>query len=933
MTEGKSFPERIKIMLPPNPDSEKSPEKPSANAAAAPKEKPLYVNLLKSKETETSVLQSLQTALEDKANVIPATVPPGLAAAASPVNPEPPDLPNPEVFQEKTQPQSFTAEVTEPFKEPEPTTAPMPTATHHETTPLIETAAEEKVALHPKPSVQEEPPKPAAKESAALETVHAEPPVLQSAPAPATSTANASTVADLAHTPAHTPSRIHEEDLKSAVEPVPAPAPAQETAPPVAAQTELPAPEGLSSSRRIAVTGNPNCGKSTLFNALTGLRQKVGNYPGVTVEKKEGSFYGSHGEPMQLLDLPGCYSLQARSPDEAVARDVLLGRQADTPRPDAVLAVLDATNLERNLYLLSQLLELGLPVFLGLNMLDLAEKRGIVIDPRILSEKLGIPVLPLVASEGVGLIGLKQALSQPTLPLPKLRPPLPEPLEQEAHKLANLLPRNGAEYAEAVLLLGMPESQLELTAYLSPEQRNAITQARQRLVDAGMDPVSAAVDARYQWIGTVISDSQRHEGESGLSLSDKLDRVLTHKFWGWLAFLGAMALVFFSIFTIAKIPADWIASGQAFLGDWLQTVMPEGDFRSLVIDGVLAGVTGVLIFLPQILILTFFLGLLEDTGYMARAAFLMDRLMSRVGLHGKSFIPMLSSFACAIPGIMATRTIEQRKDRLVTILVSPLMSCSARLPVYTLLISVLLPDVSIWKKAAIMLSMYVLGVLAAFVMAGIFKKTLLRSETPVLLMEMPPYRKPSMRGILMRMLERAWIFLKRAGTVILALSVLLWALTTYPKPADPEAKGSERIAHSVAGRLGKAIEPVIAPLGFDWKIGIGLIGSFAAREVFVSTMGIVYSIENSGDETPITALSETMRGEKRPDGTDVYTPLTGTALMVFYVLAMQCLSTLAVVRRETNSWKWPAFQLVYMTLLAYAGALLVFQGGRLLGWH
>jgi ferrous iron transport protein B len=294
---------------------------------------------------------------------------------------------------------------------------------------------------------------------------------------------------------------------------------------------------------------------------------------------------------------------------------------------------------------------------------------------------------------------------------------------------------------------------------------------------------------------------------------------------------------------------------------------------------------------------------------------------------------MLSSFACAIPGILATRTIEQRKDRLVTILVSPLMSCSARLPVYTLLISVLLPEVSVWKKSGIMLSMYVLGVLTAFGMAGIFKKTLLRGETPVLLMEMPPYRKPSLRGLLMRMLERAGIFLKRAGTVILALSVLLWALTTYPKPENPEAKGSERIAHSVAGRLGKAIEPVIAPLGFDWKIGIGLIGSFAAREVFVSTMGIVYSVENSGDETPITALSETMQKEKRADGSPVYTPLTGTALMVFYVLAMQCLSTLAVVRRETNSWKWPAFQFVYMTLLAYAGALLIFQGGRLLGWH
>ncbi len=685
--------------------------------------------------------------------------------------------------------------------------------------------------------------------------------------------------------------------------------------------------------RRIAVTGNPNCGKSTLFNALTGLRQKVGNYPGVTVEKKEGSFFGSHGEPIQLLDLPGCYSLHARSPDEAVARDVLLGRQADTPRPDAVLAVLDATNLERNLYLLSQLLDLGLPVFLGLNMVDLAEEKGLAIDPLLLSDRLGIPVIPMVASKGVGLIALKQALSQATLPLPKKRPPFPAVLETEAHQLAQALPNHGAQLAEALLLLGMPPRQLAEMETLSPEFLQALDDARQRIQAAGLDPVSAAVDARYEWIGEIVTASVHRVGEPGLSISDRLDAVLTHRIWGWMAFLGAMTLMFFSIFTIAKLPADWITAGQQILGDYLQSVMAEGDFRSLIVDGVLAGVAGVLVFLPQILILTFFLGLLEDSGYMARAAFLMDRLMSKVGLHGKSFIPMLSSFACAIPGIMATRTIEQRKDRLVTILVAPLMSCSARLPVYTLLIAVLLPEVALWIKALIMLSMYVLGIVAAFLMAWLFKKTLLRSETPVLLMEMPPYRKPSLSGILMRMQERAAVFLKRAGTVILALSVLLWALSTYPKPENSNATGSERIAHSVAGHLGKALEPVIAPLGFDWKIGIGLIGSFAAREVFVSTMGIVYSVENSGGEPPVAALSQTMRSEKRGDGTPVYTPLTGTSLMVFYVLAMQCLSTLAIVRRETNSLRWPAFQFLYMTGLAYGAALLVFQGGRLLGWH
>jgi len=688
-----------------------------------------------------------------------------------------------------------------------------------------------------------------------------------------------------------------------------------------------------SSKRRIAVAGNPNCGKTTLFNALTGLRQKVGNYPGVTVEKKEGTFLGSHGEPLDLLDLPGCYSLQSRSPDEAVSRDVLLGRQADTPRPDAVLAVVDATNLERNLYLVSQLLELGLPVFLGLNMVDLVEKRGAVIDVPLLSEKLGIPVLPLVASKGTGLIALKQALSQSPLPRPKVSPPLPEALRKEALLIASLLPDNGAQVSEAVLLLGLAPEQLKTTPNLSEELLSSLAASRLRLEAAGLEPVSAAVDARYDWIHEICSACVRTPESGGLTTSDKLDVVLTHGVWGWLAFIGAMTLMFFSIFTIAKIPTDWIAAAQSAIGSWIETLLSEGDFRSLLVDGVLAGVAGVVVFLPQILILTFFLGLLEDSGYMARAAFLMDRLMSRVGLHGKSFIPMLSSFACAIPGIMATRTIEQRKDRLVTILVAPLMSCSARLPVYTLLIAVLLPDVAIWKKSLIMLSMYLLGIVAAFSMAWLFKKTLLRSETPILLMEMPPYRAPSMTGILLRMRERALLFLKRAGTVILALSVVLWALMTYPKPSKPDATRAEQLSHSVAGRLGHALEPVIAPLGFDWKIGIGLIGSLAAREVFVSTMGIVYSVESEAPDSTALSLSDTMRAEKRADGTPVYTLLTGLALMVFYVLAMQCLSTLAVVRRETNSWGWPAFQFAYMTALAYAAAFLVYQGGRLLGLH
>jgi ferrous iron transport protein B len=393
-----------------------------------------------------------------------------------------------------------------------------------------------------------------------------------------------------------------------------------------------------------------------------------------------------------------------------------------------------------------------------------------------------------------------------------------------------------------------------------------------------------------------------------------------------------MALMFFFIFTIATYPMDWIESGIAALSSLVTSSMPESDLRSLITDGVLAGVGGVVVFLPQILTLYFFLGLLEDSGYMARAAFIMDRLMSRVGLHGKSFIPLLSSFACAIPGIMAARTVENRKDRLVTILVAPLMSCSARLPVYGLMIAVLLPAASALEKAGIMLSMYLVGIVAAFGMAWLFKRTLLRGETPMLLLEMPAYRMPVLRTIALRMWERAMIFLRRAGTVILALSILLWALVTYPKPSDPETSSADAIAQSFAGRMGHALEPVIAPLGYDWKIGIGLIGSFAAREVFVGTMAIVYNVEDDSEED-ITPLRDTMRSERRNDDRPVFTPLVCVGLMVFYVLAMQCISTIVIVRRETNSWRWPLFQLGYMTLLAYLGALVVYQGGRLLGFE
>jgi ferrous iron transport protein B len=683
----------------------------------------------------------------------------------------------------------------------------------------------------------------------------------------------------------------------------------------------------------VAIAGNPNCGKSTIFNALTGLRQKVGNYPGVTVEKKTGRFFGSHGEPMELLDLPGSYSLQVRSPDEAVARDVLLGRQPGTPQPDVIICVVDASNLERNLYLVAQMLELQIPVIVALNMVDVAEGRGIVIDLMALREKLGVPVIPMVATKGIGFIELRQAVSRSPLPAPAICAQMPIVLEREVMALAKALPvAPEVARGEALLLLTLHDRALDEVAHHERAIIDVTKIAQQRLRTAGIDPISAPVNARYEWIGQICA-AAHHTGDSRHvhSISDTLDGWLTHRVWGWAAFLAVMGVMFFCIFTVAAYPMDWIDAGRAWLADWTKAHVPEGDLQSLLADGIIGGVGGVIIFLPQILILFFFLGILEDTGYMARAAFIMDRLMSKVGLHGKSFIPMLSSLACAIPGIMATRTIENRKDRLVTILVAPLMSCSARLPVYIVMIALMLPAASAWEQAGIMLSMYLLGLFAAFGMAWLFKKTLLRGETPMLLLEMPPYRVPHWKTILLRMWERGLLFLRRAGTVILALAIILWALLTYPKPSKPDATPAEAIAQSVGGRMGHALEPLIAPLGYDWKIGIGLIGSFAAREVFVSTMGQVYNIEDA-DETS-EPLREQMRAERRPDGTPIYTPLVCVGLMVFYVLAMQCISTVAVVRRETNSWFWPLFQIAYMTGLAWIGAFIVFQGGRLLGFQ
>lgn len=686
-----------------------------------------------------------------------------------------------------------------------------------------------------------------------------------------------------------------------------------------------------------ALVGNPNCGKSTLFNAITGLKQKVGNYPGVTVEKRVGTAYSQHGQPITVIDLPGAYSLAARSPDEAVTRDVLLGRRADTPQPDRILCIVDATNLERNLYLAHQILDLGRPVILVLNMMDLAADSGLSIRVSRLEHELGIPVIACEAVNGKGVIDLKLAMSRADLPLSRHAWDIPAPIAPAVADLqASLIAHDGKSpliaRAEALLLLTDQDSvRVAGSTPLHPRTHDILRGWQERWEADGTDWAGTLVSSRYEAIGRIASDVVVAGGTTGPTVSDKIDAFATHPVWGWLTLGAVMSLLFLSIFTLAEYPMDFIDARVADLGNWVKDVMPEGDLRDLITDGAVAGVGGVIIFLPQILILFFFIGLLESTGYMARAAFIMDRLMSRVGLNGKSFIPLLSSYACAIPGIMATRTIEDHKDRLVTILVAPLMSCSARLPVYLLMIAALVPGerVPLLTKVGVMLFMYALGTFGAFGFAWLFKRTLLKGEPPVMIMELPPYRLPGLKDVGLHMCERAWMFLRRAGTIILGISILLWFLSAYPKAPDG-ATDQQQLAQSFAGRAGHALEPAIEPLGFDWQIGIGLISSFAAREVFVSTMGVVF---NAGSDDEDTApLRQALLAASWPDGRPLFTPLVCFTLMIFYVFAMQCVSTVAVVKRETNSWKWPLFQIAYLTGTAWIMCFIVYQAGRALGF-
>lgn len=719
----------------------------------------------------------------------------------------------------------------------------------------------------------------------------------------------------------------------------------------------------------VALVGNPNTGKSTLFHALSGVRQKTGNYPGVTVEKKHGTFT-HQGQKVTLIDLPGTYSLAPRSPDEMVTVDVLLGRQSNEAKPNAVLVIVDASNLERNLYIVSQVKELGLPTVVALNMVDIAEEKGITIDTEKLQTQLGIPVIPTQANRRGGLDRLRETIIAlagqesitPTSPFP----------EEFRDKVSQLHSKLKEQTADAPRYLA-ERLLLDTSGYLEQELVNGgqdlhswIVETRNQLAELGQPVPAIEAISRYKWVQESLAGVVTREANRKVTWSDRIDRILTDKIAGTIFFILVMSSMFMAVFSdySAGILMGWIESGFELLANGVDAILPDGALKSLMIDGVIAGVGGVLVFLPQICILFFFIAILEDCGYLSRAAYLMDKLFSKVGLSGKSFIPLLSSFACAIPGIMAARVIENRRDRLITILVAPLMSCSARMPVYVLLTGAFIPATNLLGfiplQVLVMLSMYLLGILAAVGVAFILRRTILPGETPPFVMELPTYKFPSISGVFWVVVEKGWAFVKRAGTLIFAMTVIIWALSYFPRNENKaEAPFADEIAqleqqrdganeeeatqiderlaeiqneidgellrNSFLGMAGHWVEPVVKPLGWDWKIGSAAIASFPAREVIISTMGVLYNLGGDTDEES-EPLKETIKNAKWHESEEnVFNVPVALSIMVFFALCAQCAATLAVIKRETNSWRWPIFTFTYMTVLAYVGSLVTYQ--------
>lgn len=712
----------------------------------------------------------------------------------------------------------------------------------------------------------------------------------------------------------------------------------------------------------IALVGNPNTGKSTLFSALCGVPARIGNYPGVTVEKRIGNYRDSQGD-VAVVDLPGTYSLSARTLDEMVSVDVLLGRQPDVPRLDVIIAIVDATNLERNLYLFTQLRQLEIPVVLVLNMWDRVVATGIQIDLSQLSQRLGVPVLTSTACRSIGVDELRTAIRALQNKSPGSADSiLPADFRHECDQLRTWLVDRGQPpmqhfFLERLILdVGGAASQKlakEPGLHDLPEQ---LTEIRERLAAKNLRVPAVETKSRYTWIRSQLAGIVVHPEEKTNSISDRIDHVLTHRIWGLLAFALIMFVIFQSIYSGATGLMGLIETAQEWLIGIINGWLQPGTLRSLINDGIIAGVGSVLVFLPQILILFFFIGLLEDCGYMARAAFVMDKLMTKLGLSGKSFLPLMSSFACAVPGIMATRVIENSRDRMVTILVAPLMSCSARLPVYILLIYTFVPDERwlegwIGLRGLVLFAMHALGITVAVPVAWLLKRFVFPGEAAAFVMELPSYKIPSPKVVFYRVWERAQAFLGRAGTLIFATAILVWAAGYFPgdhstvhglmrrvEQGEVAAEASPELAadqlqiqrlngqlmeQSFLGRAGHWIEPVVRPLGWDWRIGVGVIASFPAREVIIATLGTIYSLGGEGDSES-SSLKNALRNSTWPDGQPVYTLAVAFSIMVFFALCAQCSATLMVIRRETNSWRWPVFAFTYMTLLAYLGSWITY---------
>ena len=681
-----------------------------------------------------------------------------------------------------------------------------------------------------------------------------------------------------------------------------------------------------------------------MFNCLTGMNQKVGNFPGVTVDKKTGYTTLAMGEA-EITDLPGSYSLYPRRLDEWVSYKVLLD-QDPSVKAEVFVAVADASNLKRNLLFCTQLIDLKIPVVVALTMMDLANKKGIKIDTAGLERELGVPVVVVNPRKQKGIPQLKKAIEQTRLGLYK--PPVKDFIDTRA--LAPVAVASMQERLPHLSEYGAIHYLINHESFtLSPEMQEAIEKIE---LDSLFNPTKTQAEEILQRYGRIkhimqLCVSEPDPLQQSL-FTEKLDNILLHRRWGYLILLFVLFLLFQCVFWIASYPMDWIDAGTASFSGWLGSVLPENNWTDLLINGLIAGLSGIVIFVPQIAILFGLITILEDTGYMARISFLSDRLMRGVGLNGKSVMPMISGFACAIPAVMSARNIENRKERLLTILITPLMSCSARLPVYTILIGLVIPKALLFGfiglQGIVMLGLYILGVVMALVVSYVAKWFIKINERSFFILELPIYRSPRWKNVAQTMWSKARIFVVDAGRVIMVISLILWGLSSFgPKErmhqstlhyeqglaqgrADTASLKIEysnaRLENSYIGLFGKKIEPVIAPLGYDWKIGIALVTSFAAREVFVGTMATLYSVGNDDNEGP---LKEKMRAAVRSDGTPVYTLATGVSLMLFYVFAMQCMSTLAIVRRETRSWKWPLIQLFYMTGLAYLMSLLAYQ--------